>query len=93
MVGDAELAWIRDQAQDVGPHLLIGTSLPWLLARALQDLEAWNEALCNGDAGPRWAARSEKLRRAADLEHWAAFRQSFLDLTGLIRSVGRGERG
>ena len=93
MVSDAELDWIREQAVDVGPHLLIGTSLPWLLARALQDLEAWNEALCNGDAGPKWAARGEKLRRAADLEHWAAFRESFLALGDLIRSVGRGEKG
>ena len=93
MVSDAELAWITEQVADAGPHLLIGTSLPWLLARALQDLEAWNEALCNGDGGPRWARWSEKLRRAADLEHWAAFRRSFLELADLLRSVGRGERG
>ncbi|MHA3700615.1 alkaline phosphatase D family protein [Jatrophihabitans sp. YIM 134969] len=93
MVSEDELAWITEQTSDVGPHLLIGTSLPWLLARALQDLEAWNEALCNGDAGPKWAVRGEKLRRAADLEHWAAFRRSFLELADLMRSVGRGERG
>jgi hypothetical protein len=36
----------------------------------------------------RWA---EKIRRAADLEHWAAFRRSFERLGGLLRSVARGE--
>ena len=93
MTSDDEFAWISEQVQDPGSHLLIGTSLPWLLARALQDLEAWNEALCNGDAGEKWAVRGEKLRRGADLEHWAAFRRSFLGLAGLLRSVASGERG
>ena len=36
MVSEEEFAWISEQAQDVGSHLLIGTSLPWLLARALK---------------------------------------------------------
>ncbi len=36
----------------------------------------------------RWA---EKVRRAADLEHWAAFRRSFERLGELLASVGRGE--
>jgi hypothetical protein len=31
------------------------------------------------------------MRRAADLEHWAAFRQSFDRLSQLLASVGRGE--
>lgn len=93
MVSDEELAWVTEQVDHPGAHLLVGTSLPWLLARALQDLEAWNEALCNGPRGPRVARWSEKLRRAADLEHWAAFRRSFLALADLLRSVGRGDRG
>jgi hypothetical protein len=36
----------------------------------------------------RWA---EKMRRAADLEHWAAFRSSFERLADLFALVGRGE--
>jgi hypothetical protein len=36
----------------------------------------------------RWA---ESFRRAADLEHWAAFRQSFDRLAELFRCVGRGD--
>ena len=33
-------------------HLLVGTSLPWLLPRALHDLESWNERARARDARP-----------------------------------------
>ena len=36
----------------------------------------------------RWA---EKMRRSADLEHWAAFRTSFERVADLFACVGRGE--
>ncbi len=93
MVSDAEFEWISDQTADGPRHLLIGTSMPWLLARALQDLESWNEVLCAGGRGRLVARWSEKLRRAADLEHWAAFKLSFDRVADLIRSVAGGERG
>ncbi len=38
-----------------------------------------------------WAG--EKVRQAVDLEHWAAFRESFTRLGELQRAVGAGERG
>jgi hypothetical protein len=88
MVSDDEFAWITDQAKGTYDHLLIGTSLPWLLARALHDLESWDEVLCTGSHGPRRARFGEWLRRAADLEHWAAFRESFDALADLISAVG-----
>ncbi|CAM5724698.1 hypothetical protein SGLAM104S_10108 [Streptomyces glaucescens] len=56
----------------------------------MHDAEAWNAALCRGEKGPRWARIGEKLRRAADLEHWAAFPGSFADLAGLIAEAGSG---
>ncbi len=90
MIGDAEFDWIKAQLRGDYDHLLIGTSLPWLMPRALHDLESWNEVLCAGRRGARIARWSEKLRRAADLEHWAAFRDSFDRLAGIIRDVGRG---
>jgi phosphodiesterase/alkaline phosphatase D-like protein len=93
MVGDEELAWISEQADGDYDHLLIGTSLPWLLARALHDIESWNEALADGVRGARLARWSESLRRAADLEHWAAFHASFQKLADLIREVAQGKRG
>lgn len=90
-----ELAWIEEQFDEPGyDHLLIGSSLPWLLPPGIHDLEAWNEALCAGARGPRVAAWSEKLRRAGDLEHWAAFRHSFDALAGILyRLATRGPGG
>jgi phosphodiesterase/alkaline phosphatase D-like protein len=93
MVSDSELAWISEQANGDYDHLLVGTSLPWLLARALHDIESWNESLAEGARGRRLARWSESLRQAADLEHWAAFHSSFEKLTDLIREVAQGKRG
>jgi hypothetical protein len=93
MIGEAEFDWITDQLGGDYRHLLIGTSLPWLLAPALHDIEAWNEALCAGRRGRLVARWSEGLRRAADLEHWAAFGRSFERLSALIAAVGQGEYG
>ncbi|MGI8697036.1 MAG: alkaline phosphatase D family protein [Mycobacteriales bacterium] len=91
LLSAAEFDWLREQLPGDYDHLLVGTSLPWLLPRALHDIESWNERLCAGARGPRIAAWSEKLRRAADLEHWAAFRVSFDRLADLLRGVGSGE--
>jgi hypothetical protein len=93
MVGDSELEWISEQANGDYDHLLVGTSLPWLLARALHDIESWNESLADGARGARLARWSESLRRAADLEHWAAFHKSFESLADLIQEVAQGKRG
>ncbi len=94
MIGEAEFAWIEAQVED-GPydHLVVGTSLPWLLPRALHDVESWDEALCAGSRGRLFARFGEWLRRAVDLEHWAAFRESFDRLARLFARVGRGEHG
>jgi hypothetical protein len=91
MLSDAEFDWIGEQLDGDYEHLLIGTSLPWLLPRAFHDIEAWTEQLCDGRRGPRLAAISEKIRRAADLEHWAAFQESFERLASMIGAVARGE--
>ncbi len=91
MVGEDEFGWITDQLAGDYQHLLIGASLPWLLPRAFHDIEAWNELLCAGHRGRLIAAVSEKIRRAGDFEHWAAFRQSFERLALMIRDVARGD--
>ncbi|MEU9291379.1 alkaline phosphatase D family protein [Streptomyces sp. NPDC048275] len=93
MLDPGEAQWLRDQALDRPgsyDHLLIGTSLPWLLPHLVHDAEAWNAALCRGDRGERWARFGEKLRRRADLEHWAAFPASFDALADLIAEAGSG---
>ncbi|MEU7468084.1 alkaline phosphatase D family protein [Streptomyces sp. NPDC044984] len=93
MLDRTEADWLREQALDGRgsyDHLLIGTSLPWLLPHLVHDVEAWSSVLCRGDRGPRWARLAEKLRRAADLEHWAAFPESFGELAELIAETGTG---
>ncbi|MFJ6723851.1 alkaline phosphatase D family protein [Streptomyces sp. NPDC091281] len=95
MIDPGEEAWLREQALDAREsydHLLVGTSLPWLLPHLVHDAEAWDAALCRGERGARWARWGEKIRRAADLEHWAAFPDSFARLTALLAEVGTGER-
>ena len=91
MVGRDEARWIEEQlSTSDGDHLLVATSLPWLLPRAVHDLESWDEALCAGARGERMARFGEKMRQAADLEHWAAFRISFDWLSGVLEKVARG---
>jgi phosphodiesterase/alkaline phosphatase D-like protein len=91
MVGADEASWIEDQlSTSDGDHLLVATSLPWLLPRAVHDLESWNEALCAGARGARIARFGEMMREAADLEHWASFRASFDWLAGVLEKVARG---
>ncbi|WP_031476323.1 alkaline phosphatase D family protein [Streptomyces bicolor] len=93
MLHPGEERWLREQALDARDsydHLLIGTSLPWLLPHLVHDAEAWNAALCRGERGERWARFGEDVRRRADLEHWAAFPPSFDALAELIAEAGSG---
>ncbi|MGV9286170.1 alkaline phosphatase D family protein [Streptomyces sp. NPDC003719] len=97
MLDAGEAAWLREQVldgRDAGEgaydHLLIGTSLPWLLPHLVHDLEAWNASVCGGERGARWARLGERIRRGADLEHWPAFPASFDALAGLIADTGKG---
>ncbi|MDT7844662.1 alkaline phosphatase D family protein [Streptomyces justiciae] len=93
MLDPGEARWLREQAladRESYDHLLVGTSLPWLLPHLVHDAEAWNAALCRGDRGARWARFGEDLRRRADLEHWAAFPASFDALAALIAEAGSG---
>ncbi|MGW6458745.1 alkaline phosphatase D family protein [Streptomyces sp. NPDC055078] len=94
MLDADEARWLREQAltaRESYDHLLIGTSLPWLLPPLIHDAESWNAALCRGERGPRWAGFGENVRRRADLEHWAAFPDSFEALTRLIAETGTGD--
>jgi hypothetical protein len=93
MMDDEEWAWVVDHATGDFDHLLLGTSLPFLLMPAIHHLEAWNEQVCNGAWGGLAARYGEKLRQALDLEHWAAFNDSFRRLAALVQEVGSGQRG
>ncbi|MET8152395.1 alkaline phosphatase D family protein [Actinoplanes sp. NPDC049668] len=92
MLPAAEWAWFVDQAHGDYDHLVVGSSLPWLLPPAIHHLEAWNERLADSH-GQRRAVFAEKVRRTFDLEHWAAFTRSFDALTELFRRIGEGGTG
>jgi hypothetical protein len=93
MLDAKEWAWIEDKAAGDFDHFLFGTSLPVILSPGLHHLEAWNEAVCRGAWGRLAARLGESVRQILDLEHWAAFHDSFEDLAKLLRSVASGERG
>jgi hypothetical protein len=93
MLDPEEWRWVAEQVTGAFDHLLVATSLPLLLARGTHHLEAWNEAVCAGAWGRAAARAGERLRQAADLEHWAAFGASFERLARLLVEVGSGRRG
>ncbi|MET0973757.1 MAG: alkaline phosphatase family protein, partial [Thermoleophilaceae bacterium] len=74
-------------------HLLLATSLPYLLGPGMQYAEAWSEAVAGGAWGERMTGFGEWVRQTMDLEHWGAFQRSFHKMVELQRSVGAGERG
>jgi hypothetical protein len=93
MLDEAEWRWVEQTATGDRDHLLLGTSLPWLLEPGMHELEAWNEAVAEGAWGRRAAKLGEKMRQALDLEHWAAFNASFRRLAAHVSAVARGEHG
>ena len=93
MLDEEEWDWVAEHMTGDFDHVLVATSLPWLLAPGMHWLEAWNEAVCDGAWGGVAARLGEKLRRGVDLEHWAAFQESFARLAELQRQVAAGERG
>jgi hypothetical protein len=93
ILDDEELAWLDDQMRGGVRHLLVGTSLPFMLSEGLHYLESWNEALVHGAWGKVGSRFGEKLRQTVDLEHWAAFQSGFQDLAEMAISVADGKRG
>ena len=93
MLDDREWEWVHDHATGDFDHLLVATSLPWLLGRGMHYTEAWSEAVAGGAWGPVAARGAERIRQAADMEHWAAFQESFARLVDLFRAIGSGECG
>ena len=93
MFDDDEWDWLNERITGDVEHLIVADTLPVLLPPAMHDLEAWNEAICDGAWGGWAKGLGERIRRAIDLEHWGAFQHSFHRLMGLIAEVGAGRRG
>jgi hypothetical protein len=87
MLPDSHWDWLAAVALAGGyDHLVIGSSLPWLLPPGVHDLERAVERL--SDSPHRAVAGlAERLRRGLDLEHWAAFGYSFELFTNLLAQL------
>ena len=93
ILDEAEWEWLRAQLEGEFEHVLVGTSDPLLLAPGLHHLERWGEAIAGGAWGSGGARAGEWLRRTLDLDHWAAFGDSFERMIGLLRDCGAGRLG
>ncbi len=80
MLDDSERAWVDNLMRGDVDHLLVGTSLPFLMAPALHHIESFSEAIAQGAWGRIGKKLGEKARVTADLEHWAAFQNGFRDM-------------
>jgi PhoD-like phosphatase len=92
MLPPEEWNWFVDQAHGDYDHLVVGSSLPWLMPPAIHHMEAWNERVSDSPRR-RAASLAETVRRACDLEHWAAFTRSFDALGELFQRLGEGSDG
>jgi phosphodiesterase/alkaline phosphatase D-like protein len=94
MLDPEETTWLDRQLTGDVDHLLIGTSLPFLLPPGLHDLEAIDEVLASSGAHGRVVSSlAEKSRQSIDLEHWAAFNEGFVEVFDMVMDVARGNRG
>lgn len=93
LLDDAEMDWLDARMRGGFRHLLVATSLPFLLPMGLHHLEAWDEAVSEGAWGKIPARFGEKLRQAVDLEHWGAFQESFRRVAAMAEDVADGGRG
>ena len=93
MIDDDEWDWIVEHSRGAFDHVVIASTLPVFLPTGIHHLQAWNEALCAGRWGRLAANLSERLRRAVDLEHWAAFNRSFEQLCDWLRTLACGTDG
>jgi phosphodiesterase/alkaline phosphatase D-like protein len=67
MVDDEEWEWIVEHATGDFDHLLLATTVPWLLSPGFHHLEAWSERVCDGVWGRPAARAAEKLLRPLGL--------------------------
>ncbi|MGN6608452.1 MAG: alkaline phosphatase D family protein [Jatrophihabitans sp.] len=92
IVDPVETRWLVERATERPvTHLLLGSTLPFLLTPGVHHLEGWDEAVAGGAWGRRAVGTAERIRQGLDLEHWAAFRRSFDAVVELLARIGSGE--
>jgi hypothetical protein len=93
LIQDEEWAWIDAQARKPARHLLLASSVPFLLAPGLHHVEALDEALTEGAWGRVAAFLATRFRRLAVIDHWASFQHSFHRFAQLVDDVAHGRAG
>lgn len=93
MLDDGELAWLEERMRGDVDHLLVGTSLPVLLAPFIHHAEGLGEAMAQKRFGKTLGRFGEWLRKTADFEHWAAFQDGFVKMAEITVEVASGQRG
>lgn len=93
LVDPPELEWVDERLRGGFRHVLVATSLPFLLPMGLHHVEAWDEAISQGAWGRPAAWVGERLRQAVDLEHWAAWQNSFQAVARMVTELADGGRG
>lgn len=93
MIDAEEMAWLDQQMRGDVEHLLVATSLPYLLSPGIHHVEALTEAVCGGLLGRLGCHVGEWVRRAADTEHWAAFQDGFRQVGEMVVETATGGRG
>ena len=88
-----EWDWVREEACKPSRHLLLASSVPFLLAPALHFGQAWDEALTDGVWGSLAARLGERIRRRTVMDHWASFQRSFRAFATLVEDVSHGRTG
>jgi hypothetical protein len=90
---DDEWQWIQSNADGNYEHLLLASSLPFLLSYGMHHIEAWAEAVGDRAWGNRLCGFAERVRLAADLDHWACFQRSYRAFEEFVIDVATGRRG
>src|SRR5512139_912060 len=93
IMSDEEWDWVTAKIDGDYDHLLFASSLPILLPYGMHHVEAWSEAVTDGAWGRRLCGLGEKVRIAANLDHWACFQDSFRRFEDLVIDVATGKRG
>lgn len=94
MIGENEFRWVEaksEESPDTFDHLMLASSVPWLMPPAIGDLEILNERMA--DRKGRRGRYAEKLRKAGDCEHWPAFYKSFVRLGEMIARIADSPDG
>ena len=93
ILGPVGERWLDESLTGDVDHLVVASTLPFLLPKGVHYLEAWNEAVCAGAWGGWLRGPGERLRQVLDLEHWAAFQRSFASVAEAVLEVAGGARG